>query len=138
MNTAMRVGIALGGAAVVIAGGSAFTDSNTLPATKTLGYGNTTATGVVTTKTTLTPLASDGSKLDSVVWEESNLAITPETHKAMMTLTVSGNPSVTDSNCTIVAATATPTVGTITCTGANAAIANVTGVALTVYAKPGN
>ncbi|MFM2437810.1 MAG: hypothetical protein RLZ55_621 [Actinomycetota bacterium] len=139
MNTAMRMGIALGGAAVVIAGGSAFTNSNTLPAAKTLGFGETSASGVVTTKTTLTPKSGNASLLDTVVWEDNDTTVAPATHTAMLTLTVAGATTTIDADCTIVQHVADPlTQGTITCDGADTAIAGIQKVGLTVVSKAGN
>lgn len=65
MNTAMRVGIALGGAAVVIAGGSAFTASNTVPNSEA-GYGTSTVSGENPTNITHT-LNATGDKIMTTV-----------------------------------------------------------------------
>ncbi len=131
MNTAMRVGIALGGAAVVIAGGSAFTAGNTdMPATKMAGYGETQTTGVTVTKTTYTPKASEPSQLEEVVWETST-AIATATHTATLTLKTSG---ATVTGTCVIAGAGSPY--TITCDAGDTEIAGITYTGLTVVAKP--
>ena len=113
-STKFLTALAVGGLA--LAGGSAFTASNTMPAGSVAGYGQTVATGATITKISDTLLPSDNSKLDSVTFTSS----TDVTGKAVsMTLkngtTVVGNYNGTA--CTL-GAYATGSM-TITCTTAD-------------------
>ena len=49
MKKGMKFATALAGAAVVVVGGTAFTDGNDMITTRTFGYGETSVTGAVVT-----------------------------------------------------------------------------------------
>ena len=63
-----RTGMIVGGlavAAALVAGGSAFTDANSSPASQTVGYSTTSVSGATIDSITYT-LSSDGSTVDDV------------------------------------------------------------------------
>jgi hypothetical protein len=55
-------------AGVLVAGGTAFTASNSLPATSTAGFGSSTVSGVTVSNIHYNYSATDGSQLTSVVF----------------------------------------------------------------------
>ncbi|MGY1809919.1 hypothetical protein ACI8AF_21335 [Blastococcus sp. SYSU D00669] len=69
MRTSKLV-LAGAGIAAATAAGSAFTASNTVPAS-VAGYGQGTVTGATVTDIDYTPLSSDNSKLDVIVFTTS-------------------------------------------------------------------
>ena len=73
MQLRTRVIGAAGIAAVVAAGGFAFTDKNTVPTTLGYGYGQTTVEGgIVTSAMALVPDTNDASKLGTVTYATAN------------------------------------------------------------------
>ncbi len=109
MNNTMRMGVAIGGAAVVIAGGSAFTAANTGLVAGKVGYQQVTATGVEVVSTTYTPLATDASKMDEIVYTTTT-NLTGVNFTAKVTFNQGTTPVV--KACTI---TGTESPWTITC-----------------------
>lgn len=65
MRTSIKFLGALAVAGLIAAGGSAYTDSNTQPATQTVGYGSTTITGATVSSMAYT-LSTDGTNVNSV------------------------------------------------------------------------
>lgn len=131
MNTAMRMGIALGGAAVVIAGGSAFTAANTGLVNGKVGYQQVEASGVAVTSTTYNTLSSDASKMDKIVYT-TGTDVGPANFTAKLTFNQATSPVV--KACTIVETTA-DTLWTITCDGGSTLgvdVADILTVGLTV------
>jgi hypothetical protein len=124
--------VLLAGVAVAAAGvtTSAFTAGNTLnPLDDVAGYGELTVTGVAVSNVAYTPLASDASKLDNIVF-----TVDENTGDMVSTLTVSvsGAP-LAAITCTNTLAGATSTV---TCDVPNTVeIQTVTKVGLTVTSK---
>ena len=127
MSRVLLAGVAVAGA---VATTSAFTNSNTFDATGALddnaGYGELAVTGVTVSNVAYNPLASDASKLDSVVF---TVAEDTTDMKALLTLTVAGSPAA--------AVTCGPWTATlITCDVPDTTpIKDVTKVGLTVVSK---
>lgn len=128
MNTGLRAAVALGGAAVVIAGGSAFTAANTGMTDGKVGYQQVETTGVVILSTSYNTLSSDASKMDSIVFTTAQDIDTNFTAK--LTLNQGGTPVV--KSCAI---SGTSRPWTITCNGGstlNVAVADIASVGLTL------
>jgi hypothetical protein len=109
---------ALAVAGLIATGAAAFTASNTLPAGGVSGYGESVATGATITTVAHTLLASDNSKLASVVFTSST-DVTGKT--ASMTLKQGTTPVGTPYTCTLGAFTTTMT---ITCATADNPLLN--------------
>lgn len=82
MRNSTKVVAALGGAALVVAAGSAFTASNSVPAAGLDGYGATAVSGLTITAMHINPTAADPALLDTVTYTTST------------TLATGGNPDV--------------------------------------------
>jgi hypothetical protein len=95
MKKSMKVMTALAGAAVVVAGGTAFTAGNDMIATRTFGYGETSVTGVTVTKETVNPNADNALNIDSIVFETSTPVVDMGTG---YTATLQVNGGATDYN----------------------------------------
>lgn len=106
-------------AGLIVAGGSAFTASNTLPGNDTgqVGYGSTTVTGITVSNIAYTPDTTDGSKLASVVLTSTDLTNAKDT-TGTLTLTGSTGTVLTTEDCgtAVPDNTTTPTKYTYTCT----------------------
>lgn len=128
MYNALKVGLALAGASAMAVGGTAFTAANTGLVAGKVGYQEVATTGVAIVSTTYTPLASDASKLDTIVFTTAQDIDTNFTAK--LTLNQGGTPVV--KACTI---TGSSNPWTITCDGGSTLgvnVADVASVGLTV------
>lgn len=125
MNKAMQLGAALGGAALVVAAGSAYTDAvSGLPAAGVYAFGSTTYTGVAVTGVAYAQDAADPSLLDGVTYTTTTDVDSGYTAK----LYFNGDP--TPHACTINAFT---TTGTIECLTLDEPIDTIDEIALKVY-----
>lgn len=113
MNKFMQLGAALGGAALVVAAGSAYTASSSVPATN-LGYGTATVTGVTVEAVNYT-LSSDKAKVEAVAYTVTALATGDV--RAVLTLsdTAGTEGKVQSINCVTTSTTV------LTCTSVGAA-----------------
>ena len=59
MYNAAKIALAVAGASAIAVGGTAFTNSNTMPGTMVVGNGTTAATGVVVTGVAYTQKVGD-------------------------------------------------------------------------------
>ncbi|WP_375492148.1 hypothetical protein [uncultured Jatrophihabitans sp.] len=110
MRKSTKIVLVVGAAGCVLLGAtSAFTASNTLPATDTAGYGSSSVTGVAVSAIHYTQDSSDASKLDKVVFDTST-DITTVAKTSTLTLELAGGtkPQFTCAN-------ASGTPNTITC-----------------------
>lgn len=116
---------------LALSGAGAFTASNTMSeSSNVLGYGQSTATGVTVTDIAYTPLTTDNSKLQSVVFLSTDNLSAGVGKTAKMVLKGSGGSVLGNYSCTIGAYLVT---NTITCaTGDNPLIADVTATGITV------
>lgn len=110
MRKSAKVLIALGAGGLALAGGSAFTASNTMPTGSVSGYGQTVSTGATVTGISDTLLSSDASKLASVTFTSS----TDVTGKTA-TMTLKNGTSVVGSPYSCTLGTYTSGTMTITC-----------------------
>lgn len=131
MNKFMQLGAALGGAALVVAAGSAYTASNTMTANPLMGWGEQTASGVAPTSTEYTYSEAGAlMELDKVIY---NVPAMADFENVTASLTVGGteslDPAIT-TDCTPITATK------ITCDNAGVAfgylVDDVETIALTV------
>jgi hypothetical protein len=119
MRNSKRILGALAVAGLVAAGGTAFTNSNSLPANDTgsVGYGATTVTGVTVSNVAYTADTADGSMLASVVVTSTDTTNAPGT-TGTLTLRDSTDNVLTTEGCgeAIADNATTPTKYTYTCT----------------------
>lgn len=113
----------LAAAAIVAAGGSAFTAANTGVDAANVGYQSATISGVSVTNVEYVVDAGDASKLSSIVFTETEDVSAG--HKAILTI---NGPAETQTVCSTVV------VGTITCAvpALQADITTILSIALTV------
>lgn len=127
MRKSAKIISALSVAGLAVAAGSAFTASNTLPASSIKGYGQTVSTGATITGMTFNTDATDGSKLESVVFV-STTDVTLNT--VTMTLKQGATVVVNAQSCTKGAFAAGEM--TITCDPANLPLNDFNTTGLTV------
>ena len=112
MKNMTRMALGLGAAAVVAAGGSAFTAGNTLGGNNTVGYGTDTVTGAVSTG------IEHALSLDGQYVASSTITFAPDANtdpQVMAGFGALGSSAMT--NCTVTPATKTATdVYTAVCT----------------------
>ena len=124
MKTRRQIGAALAGAALVVAGGSAYTAANTLTADPFMGDASNSVSGVTVTSTDFTYTDSSGDTLKSIVYNVSDDLTTNGTTTAAVTPT--GTGALVD--CTV-------SQSAITCDdggGLGWTVANLTAIALSV------
>jgi hypothetical protein len=121
-------------AGLIVAGGGAFTASNTFSnSTDVAGYGTNGVTGATVTNIAYTHLATDSSKLASVVFTLST-NVTGDTATAQLLNGSSALVGASPYACTLGTWNAVSGSMTVTCaTSDNPAIANVASVGLSVH-----
>ena len=122
MRKSTKILGALAVAGLIIAGGTVFTEANTVP-TSTAGYGTSTVTGVTVTNVKYNVHATNANLLDSIVFTETEDVSVPGDYKAILTI---NGPLNTQIVCD------TTVANTITCLTPTQVINTVTAVALTV------
>lgn len=127
MRKSAKIIAALSVAGLAVAAGSAFTASNTLPASTVKGYGQTISTGATITSMTFNTDTTDGSKLESVTFVTST-NLTDRT--VTMTLKQGATVVVNAESCTFTLFTANES--TITCNPANLPLNDFDTTGLTV------
>lgn len=118
-------------AGLAVSGAGAFTASNTMNETSNIaGYGQSTATGVTVTDIAYTTVASDATKLASVVFTTSD-NLNAGVGKTAKLVLQGGSGVLGTYSCTIGAFVVTS--GSITCnTADNPTVASVTATGITV------
>jgi hypothetical protein len=115
MRVSTKILVAGAAAALVAAGGSAFTAGNTIASGSKVGYGDTTVSGISVSDVQYVVSATDGSKIDKVKFVSTDSTASNSTG----TLTIkdgSGVLVVSSLSCgTPTADTSTPVKYTFTC-----------------------
>ncbi|MCH9817131.1 MAG: hypothetical protein K0U64_11895 [Actinomycetia bacterium] len=88
MKTRRQIGAALAGAALVVAGGSAYTAANTLTADPFMGDASNSVSGVTVTSTDFIYYDASGDTLKSIVYNVSDDLTTNGTTTATVTSSV--------------------------------------------------
>ena len=114
MKKGMKFATALAGAAVVVVGGTAFTDGNDMITTRTFGYGETSVTGAVVTSEIVTQNAADNSKIDTIDFTTSSPGSTMATGYTFVLQANAGGTNY-EYDCHWHSYNATGTVNTIHC-----------------------
>lgn len=93
MNKFMQLGAALGGAALVVAAGSAYTAANTMTDDPYMGYGTNGVTGVTATNAAYTYSGAGATlTLDKVVYTISDVLTADDDVTAELTKNGAGTP----------------------------------------------
>ena len=124
MRKSTKILGALAVAGLIIAGGTVFTEANTVP-TSTAGYGTSTVTGVTVTNVHYAVSTADANAIDSIAFTETQNV---STDKFQAILTINGGPAqiVCDN---------TGTPFTILCLTPGQQISTIQHVALTVVSQ---
>jgi hypothetical protein len=125
MRKSTKILGALAVAGLIIAGGTVFTEANTVP-TSTAGYGTSTVTGVTVTNVKYNVHATNANLLDSIVFTETEDVSLPTHYKGILTI---DGPLTTQIVCDLSVANA------ITCLTPTQVIGAITSVALTVVSQ---
>ena len=132
MKRNMKITGAVGIAALVAAGGFAFTVSNTVPANANLGYGSTDVSGATATAMSF-GLTPDHTKIDAVNYVVDALSPGATASITVTSLGTNGGPftypCIVDANRTALACSTTAPVGTVP---AQLTVAEITNVGLLV------